>query len=105
MCNLTRAKCCLVVVLRCANELQLSAHVAARAPPLAQDVTQVPPPHDDTMQSFFLAETLKYLFLLFSPSDVLDLGEFVFNTEAHPLRARWRATPVDMAPFLAASRR
>ena len=32
------------------------------------------------MQSFFLAETLKYLYLLFS------LDEWVFNTEAHPLK-------------------
>ena len=44
------------------------------------------PSQDDTMQSFFLAETLKYFFLLFSPDDVLSLDEFVLNTEAHPLR-------------------
>eukprot|EP00246_Nothoceros_aenigmaticus_P018190 TRINITY_DN9422_c0_g1_i2.p1 TRINITY_DN9422_c0_g1~~TRINITY_DN9422_c0_g1_i2.p1 ORF type:complete len:608 (-),score=117.14 TRINITY_DN9422_c0_g1_i2:128-1951(-) len=41
---------------------------------------------DDMMQSFFLAETLKYLYLLFSPSDVIPLDEWVFNTEAHPLK-------------------
>lgn len=38
------------------------------------------------MQSFFLAETLKYLYLLFSPPTVIPLDEWVFNTEAHPLR-------------------
>ncbi len=38
------------------------------------------------MQSFFLAETLKYLYLLFSPSTVIPLDEWVFNTEAHPVR-------------------
>jgi mannosyl-oligosaccharide alpha-1,2-mannosidase len=38
------------------------------------------------MQSFFLAETLKYLYLLFSPPSVISLDEWVFNTEAHPLR-------------------
>ena len=37
-------------------------------------------------QSFFLAETLKYLYLLFSPPDMLPLTDWVFNTEAHPLR-------------------
>lgn len=39
------------------------------------------------MDSFVLAETFKYLFLLFSdPSDlVLDLDEFIFTTEAHLL--------------------
>eukprot|EP00299_Pterocystis_sp_00344_P018252 c9119_g1_i1.p2 GENE.c9119_g1_i1~~c9119_g1_i1.p2 ORF type:complete len:233 (+),score=43.54 c9119_g1_i1:1030-1728(+) len=41
---------------------------------------------DDHMQSFFIAETLKYLYLLFAPSDLISLDEFVFNTEAHPLR-------------------
>ncbi|CAA7394604.1 unnamed protein product [Spirodela intermedia] len=41
---------------------------------------------DDKMQSFFLAETLKYLYLLFSPPTVISLDEWVFNTEAHPLR-------------------
>ena len=50
------------------------------------DVTAVAPQHDDTMQSFFLAETLKYLFLLFGPDDVLPLEQWVLNTEAHPLR-------------------
>jgi len=38
------------------------------------------------MQSFFLAETLKYLYLLFSPPEVMPLDEWVFNTEAHPFR-------------------
>ncbi|CAH2036410.1 unnamed protein product [Thlaspi arvense] len=41
---------------------------------------------DNKMQSFFLAETLKYLYLLFSPSSVIPLDEWVFNTEAHPLK-------------------
>ena len=38
------------------------------------------------MESFFLAETLKYLYLLFSDDPaLLPLSCFVFNTEAHPL--------------------
>ncbi|TYJ12774.1 hypothetical protein E1A91_A10G003500v1 [Gossypium mustelinum] len=41
---------------------------------------------DNKMQTFFLAETLKYLYLLFSPPTVIPLDEWVFNTEAHPLR-------------------
>lgn len=43
--------------------------------------------HEDRMDSFVLAETLKYLFLLFAePSDlILDLDEFLFTTEAHLL--------------------
>lgn len=41
---------------------------------------------DNMMQSFFLAETLKYLYLLYSPPSVIPLGEWVFNTEAHPIK-------------------
>lgn len=43
--------------------------------------------HDDTMDSFVLSETFKYLFLLFAePNElVLDLDEFIFTTEGHLL--------------------
>ena len=40
----------------------------------------------DLMPSYFLAETLKYLYLLFAPEETLDLDSVVFNTEAHPFR-------------------
>jgi mannosidase alpha-like ER degradation enhancer 2 len=43
----------------------------------------------DLMPSYFLAETLKYLYLLFSPPKTLDFDRVVFNTEAHPLRRTW----------------
>jgi mannosidase alpha-like ER degradation enhancer 2 len=43
----------------------------------------------DRMESFFLAETLKYAYLLFAPPQTLDLQAIVFNTEAHPLRRTW----------------
>ncbi|XP_064420479.1 mannosidase, alpha, class 1B, member 1b [Latimeria chalumnae] len=40
----------------------------------------------DKMESFFLGETLKYLYLLFSDDfDLINLDNFVLNTEAHPL--------------------
>ncbi len=45
--------------------------------------------HGDRQHSFFLAETLKYLYLLFAPDTTIDLDHVVFNTEAHPLRATW----------------
>jgi mannosyl-oligosaccharide alpha-1,2-mannosidase len=71
-------------------------------------VTQVPPPRADKMESFWLAETLKYLYLIFleppdrclhpscqadaaggggggRPAARFPLDQFVFNTEAHPL--------------------
>jgi mannosidase alpha-like ER degradation enhancer 2 len=43
----------------------------------------------DAMESFFLAETLKYAYLLFAPDGTLAFDEVVFNTEAHPLRRTW----------------
>ena len=39
----------------------------------------------DEMPSWWLAETLKYLYLLFAPPDLLPMDQWVFNTEAHPL--------------------
>lgn len=50
------------------------------------DVTTHPPQQVDTMQSFWMAETLKYFYLIFSSPDTVSLDDFVFNTEAHPLR-------------------
>ncbi|XP_036991819.2 mannosyl-oligosaccharide 1,2-alpha-mannosidase IC isoform X1 [Artibeus jamaicensis] len=50
-----------------------------------QDVYSGVPSHDNKQQTFFLAETLKYLYLLFSEDDTLSLEDWVFNTEAHPL--------------------
>ena len=37
------------------------------------------------MESFFFAETLKYLYLLFAPESTLPFEKVIFNTEAHPL--------------------
>ena len=44
----------------------------------------------DDMESFFLAETLKYLYLLFAPRETVDLNSTVFNTEAHPIHKSWQ---------------
>uniref|UniRef100_A0A6M2CNA5 alpha-1,2-Mannosidase n=1 Tax=Rhipicephalus microplus TaxID=6941 RepID=A0A6M2CNA5_RHIMP len=59
---------------------------------------------EDRMESFFLAETTKYLYLLFTPDHfihnngssadiiqtssgecIIDTGAYIFNTEAHPV--------------------
>lgn len=50
-----------------------------------RNADQRTPQKDDLQRSFFLAETLKYLYLIFSDDDLISLDEFVFNTEAHPL--------------------
>ncbi|KAK8088165.1 glycoside hydrolase [Apiospora hydei] len=66
------------------------------------DVRTVPPKTRDNMESFWLAETLKYLYLLFSPEDYMPLTEVVLNTEAHlfprftprgNLRTGWTRVP------------
>ena len=49
------------------------------------DVTALPAAQTDAQESFWLAETLKYFYLLFSDSALLPLDQVVFNTEAHPL--------------------
>lgn len=43
--------------------------------------------HEDKMASFVLAETLKYLYLLFSKDNetYVDLDQFIFSTEGHLL--------------------
>jgi mannosyl-oligosaccharide alpha-1,2-mannosidase len=40
----------------------------------------------DSMESFWLAETLKYFYLIFESPEVVSLDEWVLNTEAHPLK-------------------
>ncbi|ROV91438.1 hypothetical protein VSDG_07166 [Cytospora chrysosperma] len=51
-----------------------------------RDVTTVPVTEQvDSMESFWLAETLKYFYLVFSEFDLVDLDTWVLNTEAHPL--------------------
>ncbi|XP_065215992.1 endoplasmic reticulum mannosyl-oligosaccharide 1,2-alpha-mannosidase-like isoform X1 [Planococcus citri] len=40
----------------------------------------------DFMESYFMSETLKYLYLLFSPNRrLIDIDKLVMNSEAHPL--------------------
>lgn len=48
---------------------------------------------DDSMESFWLAETLKYMFLIFTEKSPVHVEadkpmQFVYNTEAHPIRVR-----------------
>ncbi|KAI0384016.1 glycoside hydrolase family 47 protein [Hypomontagnella monticulosa] len=51
-----------------------------------QSVRDVNTVKSDSMESFWLAETLRYFYLIFSSPDLINLDEFVLNTEAHPLR-------------------
>ncbi|CAI5723676.1 unnamed protein product [Peronospora destructor] len=52
------------------------------------DVTELPAQTENKMESFFLAETLKYHYLLQAPESLIPLDTYVFNTEAHPFRIR-----------------
>jgi mannosyl-oligosaccharide alpha-1,2-mannosidase len=49
-----------------------------------ESVLQEPAPQHDSMESFWFAETLKYLYLTFSDPGLVSLDDYVFNTEAHP---------------------
>ena len=66
-----------------------NTHVRARAKRShtythSHDIRALSCPH--RLRSFFLAETLKYLYMLQSPDHEISLAKYVFNTEAHPLR-------------------
>ncbi|KAF2751834.1 glycoside hydrolase family 47 protein [Sporormia fimetaria CBS 119925] len=50
------------------------------------DVTKEEPVLKDEMESFWLAETLKYFYLLFADEDIISLDDWVLNTEAHPFK-------------------
>jgi mannosyl-oligosaccharide alpha-1,2-mannosidase len=41
---------------------------------------------DDSAESFWFGETLKYFYLIFSEPGLISLDDWVFNTEAHPFR-------------------
>lgn len=66
--------------------------VTLSPPPLHDDMprsvcfpySSVVSTHNRVQLSFFLAETLKYLYLMFSEDDLVPLDKWVFNTEAHP---------------------
>uniref|UniRef100_A0A915MLA4 alpha-1,2-Mannosidase n=1 Tax=Meloidogyne javanica TaxID=6303 RepID=A0A915MLA4_MELJA len=57
-----------------------------------QNVKRVPVHLKDMMESFFLGESLKYLYLLFADDQQnnpdIPLDKWIFNTEAHPLPVR-----------------
>ena len=50
------------------------------------DVTKSAPEPKDEMESFWLAETLKYFYLLYDDPDKWSLNDWVLNTEAHLFR-------------------
>ncbi|KAI9207612.1 glycoside hydrolase, partial [Polychytrium aggregatum] len=59
-----------------------------------------PPTLIDRQESFLIAETLKYLYLLFTDDDVVPLEKYVFNTEGHPLSIRGHGKRKDPTLFV-----
>ncbi|OJD19692.1 hypothetical protein AJ78_00315 [Emergomyces pasteurianus Ep9510] len=55
-----------------------------------RDVMNPESGREDSMESFWFGETLKYFYLIFSDPGLISLDEFVFNTEAHPFRTPQR---------------
>lgn len=70
--------------IQIARAIEKHAKVASGGYAVVKNVNLLPVVLEDKMESFLLAETFKYLFLLFSDDSVLPLREYVFNTEAHP---------------------
>jgi mannosyl-oligosaccharide alpha-1,2-mannosidase len=67
--------------------LAISNHTrTAIAHAALDDVTVLDPPKTDRMESFWLGETLKYFYLIFSDPGLISLDKYVLNTEAHPFR-------------------
>ncbi|EMF08692.1 glycoside hydrolase family 47 protein [Sphaerulina musiva SO2202] len=50
------------------------------------DISKAHPEHVNGMESFWIAETLKYFYLLFDEEDKWSLDDWVLNTEAHFFR-------------------
>ncbi|KAL6794644.1 glycoside hydrolase family 47 protein [Trichoderma sp. SZMC 28013] len=67
-------------------EATISATRTEIANSAVDDVNSQEPGLKDEMESFWLAETLKYYYLLFSEPNVISLDEWVLNTEAHPFK-------------------
>ena len=44
----------------------------------------------DEQDSFWVAETLKYLYLIFADENIISLDEWVLTTEGHPLKRERR---------------
>lgn len=53
---------------------------------VADVMTPERPAGTDSMESFWMGETLKYFYLIFSDPGLVSLDDFVFNTEAHPFK-------------------
>lgn len=51
------------------------------------DVNNVTSAKIDDMESFWFAEVLKYLYLTFDDPENINIDKYIFNTEAHPLKA------------------
>ena len=82
-------------------KLMMSWHTHARTKygfAKVANVDEIPARKENQMESFFCAETLKYLYLLFAPDELLSLDDFVLNTEAHPMpsntRTRYQGQPI-----------
>ncbi|KAL9621263.1 MAG: hypothetical protein Q9160_004284 [Pyrenula sp. 1 TL-2023] len=61
--------------------------LSSDTPPSSSSVLKEPRQRDN-VESFWLAETLKYFYLLFGEEEFLPLNEVVWNTEAHVF-PRW----------------
>lgn len=53
-----------------------------------ENVNRNPPNQRGCLPSYFFSETLKYLYMIFSDEEIIDLNTWVFTTEGHPLKIK-----------------
>ncbi|CAL8070238.1 unnamed protein product [Calicophoron daubneyi] len=65
------------------------------------DVTNTHSGHSDEMNSFWIAETLKYAYLLFNETaaSLFPFDQWIFNTEGHPLPILTTTNPLIMTAY------
>lgn len=68
-----------------------------------EDVTQITPPKTDRMESFWLAETLKYFYLIFSEPDLISLDDYVLYVLPTLALRIFPVTQIEILTLLTAS--
>jgi hypothetical protein len=63
------------------NKLQTHARVPCGFASISNVMSKA---KEDRMDSFFLSETLKYLYLLFDPENPFNKRDYIYSTEGHP---------------------
>ncbi|KAH8929996.1 glycoside hydrolase family 47 protein [Atractiella rhizophila] len=70
----------------------LAAGLVNNAYASVSDVNATPAPHWDNTETFWYSETLKFLWLTFTPGSTISLDDYVISTEGHPFPIQKKAS-------------